>query len=359
MRPEPESTPALRASHPAPAATRMLQGVPAHPEPLGKGRRAPRPVNLLVVDDVEDARETLRMLLEGPGLNVLTACSAAEAFDLLLRHEVALALLDVEMPGVSGLELAGRMHGDARTQDVPIMFFTGHGFDSRGVFSGYEAGAVDIIYKPVEPRVLLSKVGVFVELYRQRRELRERNAELERLLRRNEAMAAELREAHGKAMQEALTDALTGVPNRRHILQMAEQALGRQGGTLGPASLAIIDLDHFKTINDRHGHPFGDAVLRHFCDYGARHLRPRDALGRLGGEEFLLLMPDTPLDAALQRTQELRRALPPHRDVAYTFSAGLAQADIDESLHDVMRRADEALYRAKGQGRNRSEAGPD
>ena len=322
-------------------------------------RRAPRPVNLLVVDDVEDARETLKMLLEGPGLNVLTACSAAEAFELLIRHEVALALLDVEMPGVSGLELAERMHGDARTRDVPIMFLTGHGFDSRGVFSGYEAGAVDIIYKPVEPRVLLSKVGVFVQLYRQRRELRERNAELERLLRRNEAMAAELREAHGKAMQEALTDALTGVPNRRHILQMAEQALAGPGETYRPTSLAIMDLDHFKSINDQHGHPCGDAVLRDFCAHCRRHLRPGDELGRLGGEEFLLLMPGTALDAALGQTEELRRTLQPHHDVRYTFSAGIAQADIGESLHDVMRRADEALYRAKGLGRNRSEAGPD
>jgi two-component system, cell cycle response regulator len=322
-------------------------------------RRGPRPVPLLVVDDVEDARETLRMLLEGPGLNVLAASSAAEAFELLLRHEVALALLDVEMPGVSGLELAERMHADPRTRDVPIMFLTGHGFDSRGVFSGYEAGAVDIIYKPVEPRVLLSKVGVFVELYRQRRELRERNAELERLLRRNEAMAAELREAHGKAVQEALTDALTGVPNRRHILQMAEQALARQGDTCRPTSLAIMDLDHFKSINDRHGHPCGDAVLRDFCGHCRRHLRPGEALGRLGGEEFLLLMPDTTLATALDRTEELRQTLQPHRGVAYTFSAGLAQADMDESLHDLMRRADEALYRAKGLGRNRSEADPD
>jgi diguanylate cyclase (GGDEF)-like protein len=322
-------------------------------------RRGPRPVPLLVVDDVEDARETLRMLLEGPGLNVLAASSAAEAFDLLLRHEVALALLDVEMPGVSGLELAERMHADPRIRDVPIMFLTGHGFDSRGVFSGYEAGAVDIIYKPVEPRVLLSKVGVFVELYRQRRELRERNAELERLLRRNEAMAAELREAHGKAVQEALTDPLTGVPNRRHILQMAEQALARQGDTRRPTSLAIMDLDHFKSINDRHGHPCGDAVLRDFCGHCRRHLRQGEALGRLGGEEFLLLMPDTTLAAALERTEVLRRTLQPHRGVAYTFSAGLAQADMGESLHDFMRRADEALYRAKGLGRNRSEADPD
>lgn len=311
--------------------------------------------NVLVVDDLQDNLMALRMLLERPGLTVLTATSAAEGFDALLKHDVALALLDVEMPQINGFALAERMRNHERTRDVPIIFLTGHSFNAGRAFSGYEAGAVDVLYKPVEPRVLSSKVGVFVELYQQRRELLERNAELERLLRRNEAMATELREAHSKAVQESLTDPLTGVPNRRHILRLLNQALAGGGDDQGRVNLAIIDLDHFKAINDQHGHPCGDAVLRDFCRHCHERLPQADALGRLGGEEFLLLMPGTSVDEARATTEELRRSLPPSQGVRYTFSAGLTRADAEEPLADVMKRADEALYRAKRLGRNRTE----
>src|SRR5204862_3214655 len=142
---------------------------------------------------------------------------------------------------------------------VPIIFVTGTTLDASRTFRGYEAGAVDFLFKPVEPRVLESKVKVFVELYQQRQQMRERNNELERLLRRNERMADELRHEHGKAVEAALTDALTGLPNRRHILRLAETALKDHRRQAQPVSVAIMDLDHFKKINDTHGHQAGDA----------------------------------------------------------------------------------------------------
>jgi diguanylate cyclase (GGDEF)-like protein len=215
-----------------------------------------------------------------------------------------------------------------------------------------KAGAVDFLFKPVEPRVLLSKVDVFVELYRQKRELRERNAELELLLRSNQRMAEELREAHGKAVQDALTDELTGIANRRHILQLGEAALADQRRQANPLSLAIVDLDHFKQINDLHGHGVGDAVLRRFCQHCREHLRSRHALGRLGGEEFLLLMPGTVVEDACVAVERLRHTLEPCEGVSYSFSAGLAQALPGQALATVLKRADDALYRAKTQGRN-------
>jgi diguanylate cyclase (GGDEF)-like protein len=313
------------------------------------------PVNVLVVDDVEDNLLMTQALLERPGLAVLTATSAEDALRLLLDHEVALALLDVQMPGTSGFAMAEAMRGSPRTRDVPIIFVTGATVDAARTFRGYEAGAVDFLFKPVEPRVLESKVGVFVQLYQQRRELRERNAELERLLKVNEMMAEALREAHGKAVHESLTDELTGVPNRRHILQIGENALADPRRQAQPLSVVVIDLDHFKRINDRHGHDVGDAVLRHFCGHCRQCLRPRHALGRLGGEEFLLLMPGTTVDEAVVAVERVRRTLPPHAGVSYTFSAGLAQARAGHSLSSVIRRADEALYRAKSLGRDRSE----
>jgi two-component system cell cycle response regulator len=315
------------------------------------------PVNILVVDDLEDNLFATRELLERPGLVVLTATSARHAMEVLFEHEVALALLDVQMPGTSGFALAETMRSGERTRDVPIIFVTGTTLDAARTFRGYEAGAVDFLFKPVEPRVLQSKVDVFVELFQQRRELRERNAELERLLRSNQRMADELREAHGKAVHDALTDDLTGIPNRRHILQIGEAALVDPRRQAQPLSVAIIDLDHFKQVNDTHGHGVGDAVLRRFCEHCRGHVRDRHTLGRLGGEEFLLLMPGTEVDDACVAVERLRRSLEPHEGVAYTFSAGLAQAHPGQALSAVMERADEALYRAKAQGRNCSVVG--
>lgn len=316
------------------------------------------PVNVLVVDDIEDNVLAIQSLLEKPGLRVLGATSAAGALRLLESQEVAMALLDVQMPEVNGFSLAERLRGDERTRGVPIIFMTGNVHEPSRSFRGYEAGAVDFLLKPIDPRVLESKVAVFVELYEQRRELRERNAELERLLRINEAMAAELRQAHGKAVQEALTDALTGAPNRRHIVQLGEAMLDDRRRQTQPVSLALLDLDHFKAINDRHGHPAGDAVLRGFCEHVAERMRPPYRLGRFGGEEFLLLMPGTLLADAVTALERVRRTLEPAAGIAYTFSAGLAQAQPGEPLERVVERADEALYRAKQGGRNQCVTSP-
>lgn len=326
-------------------------GSVAGPHPLA-------PVNVLVVDDVEDNLLSTRLLLARPGLSVLTASSAASALELLAQHEVALALLDVQMPDIDGFELAERMRSHAQTRSVPIIFMTGNGVDPSRTFQGYEAGAVDFLIKPVDPRVLESKVEVFVGLYRQRRELGERNAELQRLLRINETMAQELRKAHGEAVKAANTDALTGVSNRRHIFQLGDATLADRRHQAQPLSLAIVDLDHFKSINDLHGHHIGDAVLRAFCSHVSQHLRPSHMLGRIGGEEFLLLMPGTSLDVAEVILERLRQSLPPQAGVSYTFSAGMAQAGAHESLQAVIERADAALYGAKRAGRNCSLTSP-
>ena len=344
-----------------------LLNTPLHVDARGPGKAVTAfnagatptpPANILVVDDVRDALLTTQMLLERPGLVVLTASSAAQALELLQQHEVALALLDVQMPLVSGFELAERMRSNDQTRTVPIIFITGNARDPSRTFLGYEAGAVDFLTKPVEPHVLESKVKVFVDLYQQRRKLSERNAELERLLMINESMAEALRMAHGKAVQEALTDALTGVSNRRHILQLGDAMLNDRRQQSQPVSLAILDLDHFKAINDTHGHHTGDTVLRAFCEHVGAQMRTSHMLGRIGGEEFLLLMPGTSIAGAQVVMERVRSTLQAHGGVGYTFSAGLAQASPGEPLPAVIERADQALYEAKGTGRDRSVASP-
>jgi len=149
-------------------------------------------VKVLVVDDMHENLIAMRALLERPGLQVLGAQTGEQALELLLEHEVALALLDVQMPGMDGFMLAELMRGAQRTREVPIIFLTASPNDPTRSFQGYEAGAVDFLHKPVDPRVIESKVAVFIQLYEQRRELRDRNDALERLIALNETMAAVL-----------------------------------------------------------------------------------------------------------------------------------------------------------------------
>jgi two-component system sensor histidine kinase/response regulator len=129
------------------------------------------PIKILLVDDVEQNLIALEALLRRDGVEILTAHSGQQALELLLAHEVALALLDVNMPEMDGFELAELMRGTERTKHVPIIFVTAGGRDMERLFRGYESGAVDFLWKPIEPRVLRGKVDVFIELDRQRREL--------------------------------------------------------------------------------------------------------------------------------------------------------------------------------------------
>lgn len=158
------------------------------PEPA----QSQTPVNLLIVDDVPQNLVAMQALLQREGVNLLLAGSGAQALELLLEHEVALALLDVHMPEIDGFTLAELMRGSHRSRDVPIIFLTASPDDPLRVFKGYESGAVDFLHKPVAPQVILSKVNVFIELYQQRQLLKARNEALERALKLNETMAAVL-----------------------------------------------------------------------------------------------------------------------------------------------------------------------
>jgi len=309
-------------------------------------------VHILHVDDNEDNLVTTKLLLDRPGVEVVSAASANAAREALHRHDFALALMDVNMPDVDGFELAEAMRADEHMREVPIIFLTGASADADRPFRGYETGAIDFLRKPVHPKVLESKVSAFVALYLQRKSVQDQKDDCERLLRANQRMALELRHAHEQALQAAFTDELTGVPNRRHILKLAESALTDPRKHSQPVSFALLDLDHFKKINDTHGHAGGDAVLRHFCQHTQSHLRSGQAMGRLGGEEFLLLLPGTELADACTALERVRDTLEPHGGIGYTFSAGVAQARQGENVGTVLERADRALYLSKERGRD-------
>ncbi|MCM5682565.1 hybrid sensor histidine kinase/response regulator [Schlegelella sp. S2-27] len=148
--------------------------------------------HLLVVDDVEQNLVAMDALLARPGVRVLRARSGMEALENLLAHDVAAALFDVHMPGMDGFELAELVRGSQRTRHIPIIFLTAAAADQQRSFRGYDAGAVDFLHKPVEPHVLISKLNVFIEMHRQRRQLAQQMEALQRALQLNEMFTAVL-----------------------------------------------------------------------------------------------------------------------------------------------------------------------
>ncbi|HEX6364378.1 MAG TPA: diguanylate cyclase, partial [Albitalea sp.] len=168
-----------------------------------------------------------------------------------------------------------------------------------------------------------------------------------------------LRHARDEAVRISMRDPLTDLYNRRYIMAHLGDMLAGSRAMRWPLALAMIDIDHFKRINDTAGHDVGDAVLCHFACHVQEQLRPMDAVGRIGGEEFLLVLANTGLDGATQILARMRRLIAEsleaaHQPVpAYTFSAGVAVATAEDSVDSLFRRADQALYRAKRDGRNR------
>ncbi|RYE93251.1 MAG: hybrid sensor histidine kinase/response regulator, partial [Myxococcales bacterium] len=161
---------------------------------------------ILLVDDLEENLIALEALLRREGLELLQARSGMEALEILLQRDVALALLDVQMPEMDGFELAELMRGTERTRHVPIIFLTAGAHDGQRVFRGYEVGAVDFLYKPLDPVLLNHKVNTFVDLYRQRIEREQLAAELREMLRLNETFVA----AVGHDLRAALTTVVMG-----------------------------------------------------------------------------------------------------------------------------------------------------
>jgi diguanylate cyclase (GGDEF)-like protein len=158
----------------------------------------------------------------------------------------------------------------------------------------------------------------------------------------------------------AMTDALTGIANRRHIEELARQALAHAAAHGEPLCVLVLDVDHFKTVNDAFGHAVGDQVLVRVAQACRQTLRRFDMLGRMGGEEFLIVLPDTSPEVALQIAERLRRKveslplgnLAPGLQVTASVGAAMADHEADD-LSELIRRADTAMYRAKDAGRNR------
>ena len=280
---------------------------------------------ILAVDDKVDNLDILTSLLQDYDVRDVT--DAASAWRILDHSPVDLILLDIMMPDIDGFELCRQFQADERTRAIPVIFISAMS-DEASISRAFEVGGKDYVTKPFRPRELLARVKTHLEL----KFLMQRLHDL------------------------AYFDALTGIANRRRFFDQAT-ALFEAPGDL---QAVMLDIDHFKQVNDRHGHAVGDQVLRLVADTIGEQLPPEAVFGRLGGEEFAILFPSADPDGVLAAMDGIRQAVAnlviPLEEGALscTISCGLASRtpdtrNIDALLHD----ADQALYQAKGSGRNR------
>jgi two-component system cell cycle response regulator len=298
------------------------------------------PGKILVVDDNQDNIEIIATRLRFRGYEILEASDGAQALALVREAAPDLILLDVMLPDIDGYEISRRIKGDNDLPFVPIILVTARD-STQDKVAGLDAGADDYLTKPINFPELEARVRSMLRIKRLQDELEEKNRQLERL---------------------SISDGLTGLFNHRHIHSLLAEEFERVERTHDCMSVAMFDLDRFKSVNDTYGHQAGDRVLVALSDILRESARDIDRLGRYGGEEFMALLPETCIDDAAVFVERVRREVArTHFDIGreqplhMTLSAGVATYP-HEMIHDVetlVRLADEALYAAKAGGRDR------
>lgn len=302
---------------------------------------------ILVADDEPVNLALIKRRLEWEDYLIHTAQDGSEAVEKARLLHPDLVILDVMMPVLDGLQACRLLKEHEKTRDIPIIFLSALD-DTDTKINGLSLGANDYISKPFRVEELLARVAVAIRLKRERDDLR-RSAEDSR--RRAEA-----------AREMSMSDALTGLLNRYGMQRSLQRALSESRRYGRALSCLLIDIDHFKRINDSYGHAAGDTALMQVGRVLTESVRGSDVVCRYGGEEFLVLALETTLQGALALGEKIRLAAAARlygdgeRVFPLTLSVGAAQLQDAESGHDMIARADVALYNAKELGRNRVEA---
>lgn len=292
---------------------------------------------ILVVDDNPDNVDLLTQYLSGLDYEVIPAYDGQEALLSADREDIDLILLDVMLPGMSGFDVCRRLKAQEGTNFIPIVLVTVRD-DTRSKLEGFAAGADDYITKPFDIEELSARVKSLLRI---------------------KTLQDQLRDANANLAEMSVTDGLTGIYNHRHFIERLESETARAMRYQRPLAVIMLDVDHFKQVNDRHGHLFGDFVLVKLGKLMGTIARAGDLVARYGGEEFVVLVTET--DGAAMLAERIRRGVE-QADFTHDghqadirLSAGVCQAlpGSVENGNGLLRIADEALYEAKQLGRNR------
>jgi two-component system cell cycle response regulator len=294
-------------------------------------------VKILIADDDVTSRLVLSGVLRKHGHEVVETVNGLDAWDAMKRPDAPkLAILDWVMPGLAGVDVCRRTRTIESNQPPYIILLTSRD-QKTDIVIGLEAGADDYLAKPFDPGELLARVDVG---------------------RRLVELQARLNEARDALAHEAMHDPLTGVLNRRAFAIVLSRELSRKGRHQNVLAVGICDVDHFKQINDTHGHQAGDEVLCGLVRLIGSNLRGHDVLGRHGGDEFVVLTEHTREDGPGILYERLRAAVATRPittgagDIPITISFGVKLAAAGETEAELLAAADRALYQAKTSGRN-------
>lgn len=304
-------------------------------------------MRILIADDSIVSRHLLDATLRKWGYEVVVASDGVEAWDALQAADAPkLAILDWVMPGLTGPEVCRKVREHAKDKDTYtyVLLLTSKSL-KEDLIEGMEAGADDYVTKPFDQHELKVRLRAGTRIIDLEREL--------------VAAREELRE-------QATKDFLTRIWNRSSILDVLERELSRGTREQRPVGVVLADLDHFKLVNDTYGHFAGDAVLREFSRRMTTSIRPYDAIGRYGGEEFLIVLPGCDVSCTASQAERMRSALDSepmaineeNRLVTCSYGATAWLPGLAANTEALIRVADRALYMAKNQGRNRVVALP-
>lgn len=305
-----------------------------------------RPARLLIVDDHEDNVDLLQTRLEAWGYATSSANDGDVALRMIEENPPDLVLLDVMMPTMDGTEVARRVKQNKSLPFIPIIMQTALDATEHKV-KGLDAGADDYITKPIEFAELDARVTSMLRIKRLQVELEQRTSEL-----------AEL---NTQLLRVSQTDGLTQLDNRRRLEERLQEMFEHSLRLNEPFSLVMTDIDKFKSVNDTYGHQAGDAVLKQFALILRNEAREIDRIGRYGGEEFVMLLPGTVLDAGVTFAERVRKAVEEH---TFTFEGGTLKRTASFGVagwphpavthcETLVKTADDALYVAKETGRNK------
>lgn len=281
---------------------------------------------ILIIDDDVRTSECYALELRNAGMDVRVLNRPQEVLQVLGEYRPELILLDLYMPVCDGIELAQLIRQDNMYLDVPIVFLSDEA-DFEKQLCAIESGGDDFLVKPIQPAHLVAAVSNRAKRYRALRGL-------------------------------IMRDSLTGLLNHSAIKEALMREVSRARRSGAPLAVAMIDIDFFKRVNDTHGHPVGDQVIRALARLLQQRLRRGDFIGRYGGEEFVVIMPATPLAGAENVLEQIRDAFSKIRhytennEFTATFSGGIAALTPELDAEEMLRQADERLYRAKHDGRN-------
>jgi diguanylate cyclase (GGDEF)-like protein len=297
---------------------------------------------VIVVDDDAAQRRLMTLRLEEDLFDIRAYASGDECLAKAADFDPDVILLDINMPGMDGIETCRRLKQMPELQSVPVVFVTGQRDDDPTTIEALAAGGNDFMSKDASQPVMIARLSCQITINRTQRQLR----------------------------KLAMTDELTGLFSRRFLFDSLRRTV-KAASRAHPGSVACLlaDLDHFKTINDVQGHMAGDSVLRATAEVIRISTRESDIVGRFGGEEFIIILPDTNLDGAMIVAEKIRACV--EKSCATTVSIGVSvlepvdgealrrDAVLEESLRMIIHRADTAMYVAKRNGRNRVAAWTD